>query len=454
MLNVLKRRPSNYKIQFFQCFLAIINMKSIIYIHISIIISSILIVVSRIIKLNFYFFLDFLDNKHKFNFQSNFRNFKRDIFYDKGYLWERPIKYYVDKSYMKNNIKKAILDIQNNTCITFEERHATFNGTQGLIFVEGQSCLSFYGLQNPNYSQYIWLSSKCYISPFIILLILHEIGHALGLMHEHARMDRDKFISIDFSQLDNHGKENFKIRNDTTYYRNYSVFYDYASIMHYDRYEFGSFWKWLFGIPVMKSRLYEQYTWMMGQREKATFNDYKQINLLHCNWCGYADNRTGKIINKDSFKCKNSGYPDFRNCSRCICPTGYTGDSCEKVIDSDSKCNETIFYANETRVPLLFAYKMDCYIKIKPIENFTNVEFSVLYVNAPPYKGDICVESSAFQIKYRRDRGATGLLLCGHDSRTLTVTSESKTILFFYTGIDDHSFIQFAFRAVNKTRNN
>uniref|UniRef100_A0A0K0DS58 Metalloendopeptidase n=1 Tax=Strongyloides stercoralis TaxID=6248 RepID=A0A0K0DS58_STRER len=267
-------------------------------------------------------------------------------------------------------------NIQNNTCITFEERHATFNGTQGLIFVEGQSCLSFYGLQNPNYSQYIWLSSKCYISPFIIL---HEIGHALGLMHEHARMDRDKFISIDFSQLDNHGKENFKIRNDTTYYRNYSVFYDYASLMHYGRYDFGSFWKWLFGYPVMESKLYQQYTYMMGQHEKVTFNDYKQINLVHCNWCSWVKNDTGERIDKSSNKCRNNGYPDFRNCSKCICPTGYTGDNCGKIIDSSSDCGDTSFTANETTRTILLGRKMNCYIEIKPEDRFTNVNFSVLY---------------------------------------------------------------------------
>uniref|UniRef100_A0A0K0EP89 Astacin domain-containing protein n=1 Tax=Strongyloides stercoralis TaxID=6248 RepID=A0A0K0EP89_STRER len=219
---------------------------------------------------------------------------------------------------------------------------------------------------------------------------------------------------------------------------------DYASLMHYDRYDFGSFWKRLFGIPVMKSKSYQQYTWMMGQHEKATFNDYKQINLVHCNWCGWINNSTGKMY-KNSTKCKNSGYPDFKNCSRCICPTGYTGDNCTEIIKSDAGCGNTTFIANETMRTILLGKKMNCYIQIKPNETFTNVNFSVLY-------GDICVESSAFQIKYRRDRGATGLLLCGHDPRPLTVTSESKTILFFYEGIDNHSLVQFSFNAFNKTK--
>uniref|UniRef100_A0A0K0EFS7 Metalloendopeptidase n=1 Tax=Strongyloides stercoralis TaxID=6248 RepID=A0A0K0EFS7_STRER len=423
-------------------------MKSIIYVKISIITFSTLIVIFWTINTGLIF-NKILGVNYDGTFTYYHKNFKRDIRYQWSHSWKKPVEYYVEKHYMRDNVKKAISEIENNTCITFSERNATFNGTQGLIFVEGSSCLSYYGLRSPNYSQYIWLSSKCYINAYIIL---HEIGHALGLMHEHARMGRDKFIDIDFGQLDDHGKYNFLIRNNTTYYRNYSTAYDYASLMHYGPYDFGSFWKWLFGYPVMKSKLYGQYTWMMGQHEKATFNDYKQINLVHCNWCGWVNNSTGKLYD-NSTKCKNSGYPDFRNCSRCICPTGYTGDNCGKIIDSSSDCGDTKFTANETIRPKLLNTTTKCYIEIKPEKHFTNVNFSVLYVNAPPYKNGICVESNAFQIKYRKDRGATGLLLCGHDPRPLKVTSESETILFFYEGIDNHSFVQFTFNAFNETKN-
>uniref|UniRef100_A0A0K0EFS9 Metalloendopeptidase n=2 Tax=Strongyloides stercoralis TaxID=6248 RepID=A0A0K0EFS9_STRER len=428
-------------------------MKSIIYIHISIITFSILIVVSSITKLINYDGI----------FTYYHKNFKREILKDPNYPWDLPIKYYIQDKVMEKNVKIAISEIEKNTCIKFEKRSSFFNDTPGLIFKIGSSCSSFYGRQSHNHSQEIWLSSKCYINPYIIL---HEIGHALGLMHEHARMGRDEYITIDDSQLDDHGRENFHIRNNTTYYKNYSTGYDYASVMHYGPYDFGSTLKWLFGYPVMESKLYQQYTWMMGQHEKATFNDYKRINLAHCNRCGWVDDETGEIKknniknNKASRKkqkkmadCKNSGYPNFTDCNKCICPTGYTGDSCEKIIDSDSKCNETIFYANETIRYILLVDKMNCYIQIKTNITNTNVQFNVSYVNAPPFKNGICVESSAFQIKYRRDRGVTGLLLCGHDPRLLTITSESKNILFFYQGIYYHSFIAFSFRAVNKTKN-
>uniref|UniRef100_A0A0K0EFT0 Metalloendopeptidase n=2 Tax=Strongyloides stercoralis TaxID=6248 RepID=A0A0K0EFT0_STRER len=423
-------------------------MKSIIYIHISIITFSILIVIFWTINTSLIF-NKILGLNYDGVFTYYHMNFKREILKDPNYPWDLPIKYFVQKKYMEENVEKAIYELQNNTCITFLKQNAFFNNSQGLIFKEGPLCFSYYGAQFKKNSQEIQLSSKCYISPYIIL---HEIGHALGLVHEHARMARDEYINIDDSQLDSHGMENFRIRNNTTYYKNYSTAYDYASIMHYGPYDFGSFWKWLFGYPVMESKLHEKYTWMMGQQEKATFNDYKKINLAHCNRCGWVNNTTGEIYN-NSTQCQNDGYLDFRNCSKCICPTGYTGDNCTEIIKSDLECGETTFTANETIRPILLNTTMKCYIEIKPNETFTNVNFSVLYVNAPPFKNGICVESSAFQIKYRKDRGATGLLLCGHDPRPLTVISESKTILFFYEGIDDHSFVQFTFNAFNKTKN-
>lgn len=64
-------------------------------------------------------------------------------------------------------------------------------------------------------------------------VVLHELGHALGAIHEHQRMDRDTFVSIvDHGVVANCGQAvwdaNYgKLPTDT------STAYDYASIMHY-----------------------------------------------------------------------------------------------------------------------------------------------------------------------------------------------------------------------------
>uniref|UniRef100_A0A0K0EGS1 Metalloendopeptidase n=2 Tax=Strongyloides stercoralis TaxID=6248 RepID=A0A0K0EGS1_STRER len=416
-------------------------MKSIKYVFISILIFFLLIMKYWTINRNLpraYI----LVNSDK-DFTDYHINFKREIRKDWDDPWISPIKYYINPSVLKDKVKLAIEILQNNTCVTFSEQNETFDNTRGLIFQKAHSgCESFVGHVHGIRPQTINLSLHCQKNEY---LILHELGHALGLVHEHSRIGRDKFIDIDYSQLGEEGKINFRIRNGPNYL-NYSVDYDYASVMHYGPYDFSSFWMKLFGFPVIKSKLYWQYTYMMGQEEKVTFNDYKRINLCYCNWCNWVNNRTGERIDKNSTKCRNSGYPDFRNCSKCICPTGYTGHNCGQIIESDDGCGNTTYNANKTNIPIILVGKINCYILVRASEKKKKVSLIVSYLNAPSYTNNFCTERNAFQIKYRRDKGATGLLLCGHQSIPITIKSESRSILIMYKGIDGHSMMHFLFK--------
>lgn len=58
--------------------------------------------------------------------------------------------------------------------------------------------------------------------------VTHEIGHAIGLWHEHQRIDRWKYVSIDVGNLDRTLDDWFQAEHQG------SGLYDFASVMHYD----------------------------------------------------------------------------------------------------------------------------------------------------------------------------------------------------------------------------
>ena len=63
------------------------------------------------------------------------------------------------------------------------------------------------------------------------LVLAHEIGHALGLLHEHQRSDRNTYVTINTANLSSPTDPNFVIISTSS---NNSA-YDYLSLMHYDR---------------------------------------------------------------------------------------------------------------------------------------------------------------------------------------------------------------------------
>ena len=59
--------------------------------------------------------------------------------------------------------------------------------------------------------------------------VAHEMGHIVGLDHEQNRLDRDNYVTIDFSKITTAYVQNFSITAD---HKNYQT-YDFGSIMHY-----------------------------------------------------------------------------------------------------------------------------------------------------------------------------------------------------------------------------
>jgi len=117
---------------------------------------------------------------------------------------------------------------------------------------------------------------------------LHELGHTLGLWHEHSRPDRDKYIEI--------LPKNLRQPDDLKHFRKISrevfnsvpdVGYDLESIMHYSPY---AFVKYSEGLDLHTIRIRENIDLNelkclnrlpMGQRMQLSYKDKKKLNLLY-----------------------------------------------------------------------------------------------------------------------------------------------------------------------------
>ncbi|RUU12481.1 hypothetical protein EOD23_07330 [Mesorhizobium sp. USDA-HM6] len=61
-------------------------------------------------------------------------------------------------------------------------------------------------------------------------LLQHEIGHAIGLIHEHQRPDRDSYVYIVYDNVQDNQQSQFTLFGDVV---SMNTQYDYLSIMHY-----------------------------------------------------------------------------------------------------------------------------------------------------------------------------------------------------------------------------
>lgn len=92
-----------------------------------------------------------------------------------------------------------------------------------LHFEPAYGCASFVGKQGGRQS--IWVAYNCTAGS-----LMHEIGHALGLEHEHTRSDRNQYITIKQENIKEGKESNFAISNSRMADHDE---YDFASIMHY-----------------------------------------------------------------------------------------------------------------------------------------------------------------------------------------------------------------------------
>uniref|UniRef100_A0A0N4Z8G0 Metalloendopeptidase n=1 Tax=Parastrongyloides trichosuri TaxID=131310 RepID=A0A0N4Z8G0_PARTI len=349
-------------------------------------------------------------------------DFRRNI---STYNGTFPIKVYIPKAM---NVKEiwSYLDIFNNkTLMGLSYSNVTVNKTIGFNFRRGNNCTAPIGKSKKSgiTHEYITLTEECEKQKGTVQQLTAKM---LGMINTNNRPDRDNYIYVNVSNIKKGRKGLFNRYNWSQVPLYINVSYDYGSALHYSNNYMSKN-----NESVLKSKhqdfhssnLDDYYNKMLGQQYELSFNDLKIINKLYSGDNSYYENTT----------CYNDGYirPYYRNC---LCPNGFTGWSCNETEPNTEGCKQNnTLEAKEEIQKLKMSGKENCtyLISSKPGRRIQIILASVKTKEKIP-----CYQKMGLEVKYVKDKGATGLCLCGR-YRNINIISEDNKVMIQYTGLED-----------------
>ena len=154
-------------------------------------------------------------------------------------------------------IAQAFEEYAKKTCIRFEPK-AGKNKHYVDIQLDNEVCGSA-NVCRQGGKQFVKLGRKC----MDLNTVLHELGHAICLAHEHEREDRENFIEL----TENVDKEDHNFGIAGSDHTTLGLWYDYESVMHYD-------------CPYFFKPKSEDVR-SCGKNQKLSVLDAEKINLLY-----------------------------------------------------------------------------------------------------------------------------------------------------------------------------
>lgn len=225
------------------------------------------------------------------------------------------------------------------SCVRFEEVHETCSGSRSrchpvTMGSDKEGCNAHAGYYGQPWQSYN-LGTGCHY----VGTALHELGHVLGLSHEHERFDRDNYVETVLENVPDTWRRWFKVNPWRTQEAK-KLPYDLSSIMHYDA--------WAFAIdkrytdPATASiRVKNKDRWgncKIGQRTQLSVGDTLTVSTLYgCadEFCADRDSACATHAANDMCPGGSGGSEGNRNWMKINCPATCGLCQCK---DKSEKC--------------------------------------------------------------------------------------------------------------------
>nr|QBH70096.1 CreM12-ShK3 [Colubraria reticulata] len=165
-------------------------------------------------------------------------------------------------------LRRSMKNWEAVSCVQF--RPSTPNDSHKILIRVGNECLAHVGMLDKD-GQEVTLHHSCFWKGTID----HELGHTIGLIHEHQRPQRDGYIRVNYYAVGS-----TSIGSLTKYAKGsdnkHGLEYDYNSIMHYGKTAFSE--DWVTQTIFTRDPTQED---AIGMAMKPSFIDAKLVNLMY-----------------------------------------------------------------------------------------------------------------------------------------------------------------------------